>query len=248
MLSVPSNWVPHLCTDGFQATLRRLEIFLNTEKAAGHMYFPSDELIFHALACTPYDKVKVVVVGQDPYHGPSQAHGLSFSVPRGIPLPPSLKNIYKELQDDLHIPPAHTGNLTSWALQGVLLLNATLTVRQGEPLSHHNRGWEEITDAIIDAVAKKTDPVVFLLWGKNAQEKCGKFSLENKRQHLVLKAAHPSPFSAYSGFMGCRHFSKTNAFLRQQGVSEINWRVDQGATDEMIDGNLWDFEIDEETI
>ncbi len=249
MLNISPNWAHHLCSKRFEAALERVQFFLQTEKAAGYTYFPKDELIFHALSCTPYEKVKVVLVGQDPYHGLSQAHGLSFSVPEGIPPPPSLQNIYKELYADLHIPLAHTGNLTPWALQGVLLLNATLTVRQGEPLSHHKQGWEEVTDAIIEAVSKKEAPVVFLLWGKYAQEKCRRFSLEANLQHLVLKAAHPSPFSAYHGFMGCRHFSRTNDFFKKNGLSEIDWRVDQGAfcESELLQ-SLWDIGIDEDTI
>lgn len=183
--------------------------------------FPPQQLIFNALLQTPFDHVKVVIVGQDPYHAPGQAHGLSFSVPSGIAIPRSLANIFKELNTDLHIPVPQHGGLVGWATQGVLLLNATLTVRQGDPMSHHGRGWERLTDAILQAVYSKNEPVVFLLWGKSAQEK-GSF-LKNSSHKLVLMAAHPSPFSAERGFFGCRHFSKTNAWLKEHGVSPVNW-------------------------
>jgi uracil-DNA glycosylase len=192
------------------------------EQWAGHTVFPPEHQIFQALKLTPFDKVRVVIVGQDPYHGVGQAHGLSFSVQKGVPIPPSLQNIYKELQADLGIPPASHGCLAEWAQQGVLLLNATLTVRAGEPLSHHKRGWEEFTDAVIKAVAEHHPHVVFMLWGKNAQEKCQKFV---HGSHLVLTAPHPSPFSAHNGFFGCRHFSKTNSYLQQHSLPPIQWAL-----------------------
>ena len=220
---VPSSWAEPLCHELQKPYLLRLRAFLEQEKWAGRIGYPPEDQIFQALELTPFDAVRVVLVGQDPYHGPAQAHGLSFSVRPGVALPPSLQNIYKELQSDLNIPPVPHGCLTAWAKQGVLLLNATLTVRAGEPLSHHKKGWEECTDAIIEAVARRHRHVVFLLWGKNAQEKCQKFSGLLKDSHLVLTAAHPSPYSAHSGFFGCRHFSKTNEYLVQHSLPPINW-------------------------
>ena len=183
--------------------------------------YPPENLVFNAFAHTPYDKVKVVIVGQDPYHGAGQAHGLSFSVPRGVKPPPSLKNIFLELNQDLHVPVPNHGCLEKWADQGVLLLNATLTVRAGEPKSHHDKGWERFTDAVIDILAERKDPIVFLLWGKSAQEKGQRLI---GTHHAVLQAAHPSPYSA-TGFFGCRHFSKANALLQQWGKTPINWSL-----------------------
>jgi len=165
------------------------------------------------------------LMGQDPYHGPGQAHGLSFSVQKGLAMPPSLQNIFKELADDLKLPIPSSGCLEGWAKQGVLLLNATLTVRAGEPLSHHKKGWEEFTDAIIEKIATRKKHVVFMLWGKNAQEKCERFSHLLHENHLVLMAAHPSPYSANKGFMGCHHFSKANAYLAEHGLDPIRWEV-----------------------
>ena len=223
--SVPSSWSGPLRHELQKSYLLRLKAFLEQEKWSGRAVYPPEDQIFQALALTPFDAVRVVLVGQDPYHGPLQAHGLSFSVRPGVAIPPSLQNIYKELQSDLGIPPASHGCLTSWAKQGVLLLNATLTVRAGEPLSHHKKGWEECTDAIIEAVARSRRHVVFMLWGKNAQEKCQKFSDLLKDSHLVLTAPHPSPFSAHSGFFGCRHFSKANDFLVQHSLQPIDWAL-----------------------
>lgn len=201
--------------------VQELKDFLSQEKAARKVIYPPEPLVFNALAHTPYENVKVVIVGQDPYHGYNQAHGLSFSVPEGVAQPPSLQNIFKELKEDLKIEPPKSGSLVRWADQGVLLLNATLTVRAGEPRSHYGRGWERLTDAIINQLVEREDPIVFLLWGKNAQEKCAQV----RAPHLVLMAAHPSPFSAHSGFFGCRHFSMANAFLEQNGKTPIDWRL-----------------------
>lgn len=187
--------------------------------------YPPKNLIFNAFYQTPYDQLKVVIVGQDPYHGPFQAHGLSFSVPKGIKPPPSLQNIFKELEKDENIPPANHGCLISWAKQGVLLLNATLTVKKGEPMSHHGIGWERFTDAVIHQLQLREDPIVFVLWGKSAQEKC-RFLRETVSPHLILTAAHPSPYSANQGFFGCRHFSKINEFLRQHGKDPIDWSLE----------------------
>ena len=171
---------------------------------------------------TPYEDVKVVIMGQDPYHGPGQAHGMSFSVPDGVTPPPSLKNIFKELQADLNIPVPSHGNLEKWADQGVLLLNATLTVRASQAGSHQNKGWETFTNRVIEKTSAMKSGVVFLLWGRYAQ---AKENLIDGQKHLILKAAHPSPFSAYSGFFGCRHFSKTNEYLEKQGVTGIDWNL-----------------------
>jgi len=198
-----------------------LKQFLLEEK---HKYtiYPPGKLIFNAFKHTPFDHVKVVILGQDPYHGKGQAHGLCFSVPQGIPQPPSLVNIFKELHSDLGVPVAAHGNLEAWADQGVLLINATLTVRESQAGSHQNRGWETFTDAVIANISKQKNNVVFLLWGRYAQ---AKEALVDGSKHLVLKAAHPSPFSAYNGFFGCRHFSKTNQYLEQNGLNPINWSL-----------------------
>ena len=198
-----------------------LKQFLLEEK---HKYtiYPPGKLIFNAFKHTPFDHVKVVILGQDPYHGKGQAHGLCFSVPQGIPQPPSLVNIFKELHSDLGVPVAAHGNLEAWADQGVLLINATLTVRESQAGSHQNRGWETFTNRVIERVSELKSGVVFLLWGRYAQ---AKQSLIDDSKHLVLKAAHPSPLSAYNGFFGCRHFSRTNAYLKQQGKKEIDWRL-----------------------
>ena len=188
--------------------------------------YPPKNLIFNAFTQTPVDQVKVVLVGQDPYHGPNQAHGLSFSVQPGVRTPPSLQNIYKELESDLQIPVSTNGCLIQWAKQGVLLLNATLTVKKSTPMSHHGRGWEQFTNAVIQKLAQKKDPLVFVLWAKSAQDKC-RFLLEqgNPNGHLILTAAHPSPYSANQGFFGCKHFSKINAFLTQHNKQPIDWSL-----------------------
>ena len=182
--------------------------------------FPPPKLVFHAFEMCPFDEVKVVILGQDPYHGVGQAHGLSFSVQEGTTIPPSLQNIYKELRSDLSIDAPSSGNLERWACQGVLLLNATLTVEKDRAGSHQELGWERFTDAVIKKISDEKAEVVFLLWGKYAQEK-GAFIDTSK--HLVLTAAHPSPFSAYNGFFGCRHFSKTNIYLKKHHLNEIQW-------------------------
>lgn len=182
--------------------------------------FPPAKLIFNAFDSCPFDKVKVVILGQDPYHGPGQAHGLCFSVNEGVPFPPSLQNIFKEIADDLQKPIPKSGNLTHWANQGVLLLNATLTVQKDKAGSHQNKGWEEFTDAAIKILAEKKSNIVFLLWGSFAQKK---EVLIPPNKHLILKSAHPSPLSAYRGFLGNKHFSKTNEYLQSQGKEPIDW-------------------------
>lgn len=203
--------------------VRELADFVQKERATGKNVYPPEDEMFNALLKTPYHRVKVVIVGQDPYHGPGQAHGLCFSVNKGVPLPPSLKNIFKELCEDISCQKPIHGCLNHWAEQGVLLLNVTLTVVDGNPLSHHGRGWERFTDAIIKKLSEREDPIIFVLWGKNAQDKCE--HIEASGRHYVLKAAHPSPFSAYRGFFGCRHFSKVNEILRSLGKTPIGWSL-----------------------
>ena len=209
----------------YMADLKR---FLLERKAAGARIFPPGSHWFRSLDLTPPDKVRVVILGQDPYHGPGQAHGLCFSVRPGVPVPPSLVNIYKELQRDLGIAPPRHGFLESWAQQGVLLLNAVLTVEMGDAGSHQGKGWERFTDAVIARVNALEHPVVFLLWGSHAQKKAaGVDSVDRGGRHLVLKAPHPSPLSAHRGFLGCGHFSQANAFLESQGLEPVDWRLPQ---------------------
>ena len=196
--------------------------FLRLEKASGKLIYPPGSLLFNAFNITPFDEVKVVLLGQDPYHGPGQAHGLCFSVPDNIPSPPSLINIFKELQNDLGVPIPRSGNLTKWAQQGVLLLNASLSVRANEPMSHSKTGWSHFTNMVISKISLLKEHVVFLLWGKFAQEKQG---LIDETKHLVLKAAHPSPYSANAGFFGCKHFSQTNEYLVRNGIDPIDWAL-----------------------
>ncbi len=203
-----------------------LRSFLLAEKSEGKRIFPAGSEWFRALDLTPLDRVRVVILGQDPYHGEGQAHGLCFSVRPGTRIPPSLVNIYKELQADLGIPPARHGFLEPWARQGVLLLNSVLTVRMGAAASHQGRGWERFTDAVIRLVNARPEPVVFMLWGSYAQKKAAFVdSIDRSGRHLVLKAPHPSPLSAHSGFFGCRHFSKANAFLESIGQPPIDWAL-----------------------
>lgn len=197
-----------------------LKEFLVEEKKRYQVY-PPGPLIFNAFNCTPFDQLKVVIIGQDPYHGHGQAHGLCFSVPEEIKPPPSLENIFKELHSDLGIPVPSHGNLEAWARHGVLLLNATLTVRANTPLSHTGKGWEIFTDSVIRHISEQRKHIVFLLWGRNAQ---AKETLIDASSHYILKAAHPSPYSA-AGFFGCRHFSRTNEILRSNGIPEINWKL-----------------------
>jgi uracil-DNA glycosylase len=218
-MKLEKSWSDKLKEEIEKQYVADLKQFLASEFEAEKTIYPPQPLVFNAFLQTPYDKVNVVIVGQDPYHGQGQAHGLSFSVPPGVTTPPSLKNIYKEIRSDLGILPPKDGSLIHWAKQGVLLLNATLTVRAGEPKSHYGKGWERFTDAVIDVLAKKEDPIVFLLWGKSAQEKCHKIL---GTRHAVFQAAHPSPYSA-DRFFGCRHFSKTNHFLQSVGKPPIDW-------------------------
>lgn len=201
-----------------------LRDFLLKEKTENKLVYPPNSLIFNALNTTPLDQVKVVILGQDPYHGENQAHGLSFSVQRGVALPPSLRNIFHELHSDLGVPIAKQGDLTAWAKQGVLLLNSVLTVVAGQPTSHQKQGWEEFTDYVIDVLNQQREHIVFILWGAYAQRKGRRIDTD---RHLVLKAAHPSPLAANrGGFFGCKVFSKTNHYLKQNGIEPINWQLD----------------------
>lgn len=199
-----------------------LKSFLVEEKQHYAVY-PPGKLIFNAFNLTPFDKVKVVILGQDPYHGPGQAHGLSFSVPDGVQFPPSLLNIFKELNNDLGIPMAHSGNLEKWAREGVLLLNASLTVRAGQAASHSRHGWEAFTDAAIRALSEEREHLVFILWGNYA---IAKRALIDPFKHLILTSVHPSPLSASRGFFGCHHFSKTNNYLIEHNIEPIDWKLD----------------------
>lgn len=221
--SVPTSWKPALSHVLASTEARKLGGFLHKEEQAGKRIYPPRGARLRALELTPLDAVKVVILGQDPYHGPGQAHGLAFSVPPGIKVPPSLVNIYKELRSDLELEPPRDGNLEHWARQGVLLLNNALTVEEGRAGSHQQLGWEAITDAAVAAVAAKQEPCVFMLWGNHARKKAARVSGLGAGPHLVLTAPHPSPLSAHSGFFGCRHFSQANAFLRRHGRGAIDW-------------------------
>jgi uracil-DNA glycosylase len=220
---IEESWKEVLASEFDNSYFMELKEFLTEEKAKYTVYPPGSK-IFNAFQLTPFNQVRVVILGQDPYHGPGQAHGLCFSVPQGIVPPPSLANIFKEIEKDLGIPVPSGGNLEKWARQGVLLLNATLTVRANQPGSHQRRGWENFTHAVISKLSEKRVGLIFLLWGKFAQEK---ESLIDTNRHYILKAAHPSPFSAYNGFFGCRHFSKTNEILKKHGLEEIDWNLNR---------------------
>ncbi|MDE2434815.1 MAG: uracil-DNA glycosylase [Sphingomonadales bacterium] len=224
--AIPQSWRAALDPVLANPEARRLGGFLAAEESAGKRIYPPRGTRLAALDLTPLDAVKVVILGQDPYHGAGQAHGLSFSVQDGVKVPPSLVNIYKEQESDLGLPrPAH-GNLTGWARQGVLLLNASLTVEDGKPASHAGKGWETITDAVVAAVAAKDEPCVFMLWGNHARKKAANVpGLGPDTHHLVLTAPHPSPLSAHSGWFGSKHFSKANAFLEAQGRGAVDWRL-----------------------
>lgn len=216
------SWKSRLLDVFASPTMLALRAFLRAELAAGKVIYPPPPMIFAALDATPFEQVKVVILGQDPYHGPGQAHGLCFSVQPGVPAPPSLVNIFREIQDDLDIPPPTHGHLAHWARQGVLLLNAVLTVERGRAGSHQGHGWEFFTDAVIDLLNREREHLVFMLWGSPAQ---AKGRLLDTRRHLVLKAPHPSPLSAHRGFLGCRHFSRANAWLREHGLEPVDWSL-----------------------
>lgn len=221
MVKIGNDWDELLVEEFNKDYYLRLRDFLKSEYSTRTIY-PDMHDIFNALKSTPYSKVKVVILGQDPYHGPGQAHGMCFSVKPGVEQPPSLGNIFKELHSDLNIQRPRDGTLQSWADQGVLLLNAVLTVRAGEANSHKDKGWEFFTDRIIELLNQREQPMVFLLWGANAR---AKKSLITNLNHLVLEAPHPSPLSAYHGFFGCRHFSKANEFLETKGLDTVDWAI-----------------------
>ncbi len=222
MVNIGNEW-DELLKDEFEKEYYlKLREFLKKEYFTYQIY-PNMYDIFNALKFTSYSDVKAVIIGQDPYHGPGQAHGLCFSVQKGVAIPPSLQNMYKELYSDLGIPPANHGYLKKWADNGVLMMNAVLTVRGGQANSHRNMGWEIFTDKVIELLNKREQPIVFILWGNNAKQK---MKLVTNPKHLILQAAHPSPLSAFNGFFGCKHFSKTNDFLISQGMAPIDWKID----------------------
>ena len=221
-VQIAPSWKKVLADQFNEPYFEGITAFLKKEKAEGKTIYPPGPLIFNAFNTTPFNKVKAVILGQDPYHGPKQAHGLSFSVQRGIAPPPSLVNIFKEMMDDVGIDQPTHGNLEHWAEQGVMLLNASLTVEAHKPNSHAKIGWHQFTDAVIERISEEHEAVVFMLWGKFAQSKG---ELVDKKKHLILTAAHPSPFSAHHGFFGCRHFSKANHWLEKKGLDAIDWSV-----------------------
>jgi uracil-DNA glycosylase len=221
-----ASWKERVGNEFATPRMQALSAFLRAEKQAGKVIYPPGPMIFAALDATPFESVKVVVLGQDPYHGPGQAHGLCFSVPGGVVVPPSLENIFKEQHRDLGLPRPDHGCLLPWARQGVLLLNSVLTVERGLAGSHQGKGWEEFTDACVDALNRERDALVFLLWGSYAQQK-GR--LLDRGRHLVLKAPHPSPLSAHRGFIGCGHFSRANQYLRDRGATPVEWRLPPAA-------------------
>ena len=221
-VQIEESWKQVLKNEFDKEYFQRITTLLKTEKVMGKIIYPPGPLIFNAFNQTPFSEVKVVILGQDPYHNKGQAHGLSFSVCDGIAKPPSLNNIFKELKNDLGIEISPNGNLQKWASQGVLMLNASLTVRQNEPGSHAKIGWLQFTDQVIKKISDEKEGIIFILWGKFAQEKQ---SLIDETKHFVLKAAHPSPFSADNGFFGCKHFSKTNELLMKQQKAPIDWKL-----------------------
>lgn len=219
---LPGEWGKALDDEFHAEYMHALKQFLADEKAAKKVIYPHSSNWFRAFELTPLEEVKVVILGQDPYHGPNQAHGLCFSVQPGVPVPPSLANIYKELATDVGFTPVNHGNLETWARQGVLLLNTVLTVEQGRAASHRGKGWERFTDRVIETVSEQAPPCVFMLWGSHARQKK---SLIDPQRHLVLEAPHPSPLSAHRGFFGSHHFSQANEFLESQGRDAIQWQL-----------------------
>lgn len=223
---LPDSWQDTLAPVLATPEARKLGGFLRAEEAAGKAIYPPQGCRLRALELTPLDQVKVVILGQDPYHGPGQAMGLSFSVPDGVPHPPSLRNIFRELADDCGIPAPASGDLTAWARRGVLLLNNTLTVEAGNAGSHAGRGWDAITDACVAAVAAREQPTVFILWGSHAQKKASRIAeLNEPTRHCVIRSPHPSPLSAHRGFFGSKPFSRANAFLEEVGLGPVDWQI-----------------------
>lgn len=221
-IKMEDSWKQRLLPEFSKPYMQQLRGFLQQQKEAGKVIYPKGTEYFNAFNLTPFDKVKVVILGQDPYHGPNQAHGLCFSVQHGVAFPPSLLNIFKEIERDLNIPMPNHGCLTHWAEQGVLLLNAVLTVEQAKAAAHQGKGWEQFTDAVIRELNDHREGIVFMLWGSYAQKK-GQFI--DRKKHCVLQAPHPSPLSAHRGFMGCGHFSAANAYLKKQGLKPIDWTL-----------------------
>jgi uracil-DNA glycosylase len=221
-VKIEDSWKEILKDEFKKPYFEQIVLHLKTERAQGKIIYPPGQFIFNAFNKTPFDKVKVVILGQDPYHGPGQAHGLCFSVQDGVPPPPSLVNIFKELHSDIGITIPHSGNLTKWAQHGVFLLNASLTVRAGEPMSHAKIGWATFTDMVIKKISDEKKHVVFMLWGKFAQEKK---VLVDETKHCILKTVHPSPLSAHAGFFGSKHFSKANAYLVSKGIDPVDWSL-----------------------
>jgi len=221
-VKIDASWKEILKEEFNNPCFQQIVLHIKTEKSQGKIIYPPGSLIFNSFNTTPFNKVKVVILGQDPYHGSGQAHGLCFSVQHGVPPPPSLINIFKELQEDVGVPIPDHGNLSHWARQGVFLLNASLTVRAGEPMSHSKIGWAQFTDEVIKKISAGKEHVVFILWGKFAQEK--KVLIDDGK-HCILKSAHPSPLSAHAGFFGCKHFSKTNEYLMSKGIDPIDWKL-----------------------
>ncbi|HAG97002.1 MAG: uracil-DNA glycosylase [Pseudomonadales bacterium] len=221
-IKIEPSWKQHLLPQFQQDYMHSLRDFLVAQKKAGKVIYPKGDEYFNAFNLTPFDRVKVVMIGQDPYHGPGQAHGLCFSVQKGVRFPPSLQNIFKEIHADLGLPIPTNGCLSHWAEQGVLLLNAVLTVEQSKAAAHQGKGWEQFTDAAIRELNEKREGIVFMLWGSYAQKKG---QIIDQKKHCVLKAPHPSPLSAHRGFFGCRHFSKANQYLEAKGLTPIDWSV-----------------------
>lgn len=219
-IKLEKSWLDRIGNEFDRPYMRELKEFLRLEAEKGRIIYPANSEIFNALNTTAFDDVKVVILGQDPYHGEGQAHGLSFSVREGVRLPPSLKNIYKEIEAEYSVKMPKSGDLTGWAKQGVLLLNATLTVEQAKAGSHQKQGWEAFTDAVIKSISEERENVVFILWGSYAQKKG---SVIDRQKHLVLEGPHPSPLSAHRGFFGCNHFKQANQYLEEQGIEPIEW-------------------------
>lgn len=235
-IDIDSSWLNILDVEFQSDYFKMLVDFLQQEKKSGKVIFPPEREIFTAYNLTPFDKVKVVIIGQDPYHGLGQAHGLSFSVKDGIKHPPSLRNMFKELMTDIDgFETPESGNLTKWGEQGVLMLNAILTVEAKKAASHHKQGWENFTDATIKKISEKLENVVFILWGKYAQSKA---CFIDDSKHLVLEAAHPSPFSAHNGFFGCKHFSKANEYLKEKDRGELDWKLNNATSNNNLTLNL----------